>query len=468
MHHKYKVLGFKDVTLYTVSAMLFMDQIALAASLGATSMFWWGYVLIFLFIPMAMISSELGTTYPKNGGVYQWVRTAFGYRWGARISWLYWITNATWMPTVYILFAGMLSELFFPGLSLWQQVFIGIALSIFTAIFNIVSLKMGKWLPNLGAVLKIICVLAIGIAGINYGMANGFANVLTWETMVPTSGLEIAALGIMVYGVMGTELACSSADEMKNPTRDIPRAILASSLIVAAFNIFGTLGVLAAVPIEQTEITQIFVHSLYNLYGDTGFGYLFATLIACFVIFTLFTNMVTWSMGTNRAAIEAADEGELPRVFGIVHSKYQTPLGSALLAAAVSSASLLIYSLMANTAEDLFWSLMSFSAMIFLMPYVAMVLAFIKLRLTDNTERPFRMPVSNSVAVVIAGFVVLNIIGGIVMFVYIPGEPIDWTFTLQVLGGIASSLIVGELIIRYCEKKKNTITKHEEALQPSN
>lgn len=467
MQHKYKVLGFKDITLYTVSAMLFMDQIALAASLGATSLFWWGYVLIFLFIPMAMISSELGTTYPKNGGIYQWVRKAFGYRWGARISWMYWITNAAWMPSVYILFAGMLSELFFPDLSLWHQVFIGIALAIITACFNVVALNLGKWLPNLGAVLKVISVLALGIAGIQYGLDNGFANALTMDTMIPSSGLEIAALGIMVYGVMGTELACNSADEMANPKRDIPRSILASGLIVACFNVFGTLGVLAAVPAEETEVTQIFIHSLYNLYGETGFGYLFATMIACFVIFTLFTNMVTWSMGTNRAAIEAADEGELPKVFGIVHPKYQTPVGSALIAAAVSSTALLTYGLVADTAEDLFWALMSFSAMLFLMPYVAMVLAFIKLRLNDSTERPFRMPVSNSVAVVIAGFVVLNIIGAIVMFVYIPGEPVDWSFTLQVLGGIAVSLIAGEVIIRHCEKKKRS-SLDAAALQPSN
>ena len=69
--NKNKVLRFRDVTLYTVSAMLFMDQIALAASLGATSLFWWAYVLVLLFLPMAMMTAELGTTYPGGGGVYR-------------------------------------------------------------------------------------------------------------------------------------------------------------------------------------------------------------------------------------------------------------------------------------------------------------------------------------------------------------------------------------------------------------
>ncbi|MBS7724552.1 amino acid permease [Pseudomonas lalucatii] len=52
--------------------MLFMDQIALAASLGATSLFWWAYVLVLLFVPMALMTAELGTTYPGSGGVYHW------------------------------------------------------------------------------------------------------------------------------------------------------------------------------------------------------------------------------------------------------------------------------------------------------------------------------------------------------------------------------------------------------------
>ena len=86
--NKNKVLRFRDVTLYTVSAMLFMDQIALAASLGATSLFWWAYVLVLLFLPMAMMTAELGTTYPGGGGVYHWVRTAFGQRWGAQALWV--------------------------------------------------------------------------------------------------------------------------------------------------------------------------------------------------------------------------------------------------------------------------------------------------------------------------------------------------------------------------------------------
>ena len=277
--NKNKVLRFRDVTLYTVSAMLFMDQIALAASLGATSLFWWAYVLVLLFVPMALMTAELGTTYPGSGGVYHWVRLAFGARWGARLSWMYWVNNALWMPSVYILFAAMLSEFFLPDLSLWTQIAIGISLALLTALFNAVKLGIGKWLPNMGALMKLVAVLALGVGGIRYRLQHGFANPLTLDTLIPSSGMAIAALGIMVYGIMGTELACCSAPEMRNPVRDIPRAILAAGLLIAAFNVFGALGVLAAVPSDQTDVTKIFAESLYQMYGHDGLGGAFASLI---------------------------------------------------------------------------------------------------------------------------------------------------------------------------------------------
>lgn len=446
--NKNKVLRFRDVTLYTVSAMLFMDQIALAASLGATSLFWWAYVLLLLFVPMALMTAELGTTYPGSGGVYHWVRLAFGARWGARLSWMYWVNNALWMPSVYILFAAMLSELFLPDLALWTQIGIGIGLALLTTLFNAVKLGIGKWLPNLGALMKLLAVLALGIGGIRYGLQHGFANPLNLDSLIPSSGLEIAALGVMVYGIMGTELACCSAPEMRNPLRDIPRAILVAGLLIGAFNVFGTLGVLAAVPSDQTDVTKIFAVSLYQMYGHDGLGGAFANLIACFVLFTLFTNMVTWSMGTNRAAVAAARAGELPALFGVVHPRYHTPVGPALLASAVSIVVMLVYGLVASSAEELFWTLLSIFAMIFMLPYVLMSLAFIQLRLRDPQQRPFRLPLGNFGACLWAAVVGLHVLAGILLFVVTPGEPMDWSHAGKILVGVGLALAIGEWLIR--------------------
>jgi len=453
MQHK-KVMGLRDIVLYTVSAMLFMDQIAMAASIGATSLFWWGYVLIFLFVPLSMITSELGTAFPTNGGISTWVREAFGPRWGARVSWLYWVCNLIWMPSVYILFAGMFSTMFFPELGLWGQVFIGMGLAAFTAYFVTVPMNVGKWIPSIGAGLKLICVVVLAVGGIRYGLTYGFANDLSWGSLVPSSGYAIAAMGIMVYGVCGTEVASSCADEMSNPKRDIPRGLLISGVIVAAFNVLGTLGVLAAIPAEEAEITSIFTLSLYNIFADVPGGDFIATTIACFVLFTFFTNMVTWSMGSNRVAVDCANSGEFPKVMGIEHPKHKTPVGSAIIGAIVSCSILAAYGAMATTAEDLFWALLAFFAIILLMSYIAMVAAYGRLRFSSNAERPYKMPLSNTGAAIVAGFVGVHMFLAMVFFVYVPGEPIYWPFVGQVLAGVLLTVGYGEYMIRSQEKKR--------------
>ena len=102
------------MTLFTVCAILIVDQLAASAAIGVQSIFWWILTLILFFIPYGLITAELGSTYPQEGGIYAWVRRAFGPAWAGRTAWLWWVNVAFWMPSVYILFAGVLAELIAP------------------------------------------------------------------------------------------------------------------------------------------------------------------------------------------------------------------------------------------------------------------------------------------------------------------------------------------------------------------
>ena len=230
-----KTLKLKDLTLYTVSAILLLDTLAATASAGASSIFWWLLLGLVYFLPFGLISAEMGTTYPEQGGIYAWVRDAYHKRWASRVTWCYWVTNAFWCPAIYILFAGIFSQLFAPDLSLNWQIAIGIALAWLTVLINIVTMNVGKWIPNLGAILKAVIFISIIIGGIFYTLNNGMANPLTLEAMTPTWGNSLQYIPVIIYGMMGFELMSSSSDEIKDPGRDIPKAILYSGLIILAF-----------------------------------------------------------------------------------------------------------------------------------------------------------------------------------------------------------------------------------------
>src|SRR5512137_844611 len=228
-----KVLKTLDMTLFTVCAIIVIDTLAASASIGASSISWWIITLVLFFIPYGLITAELGSTYQGEGGIYVWIKRAFGEKWGARTTWYYWINVALWMPSVYVLFAGMFSQLFVPDLPLWAVIAIGILMTWVTVWIGIITLEAGKWVPNVGAFLKVLIMLVIGVGGILFATRNGVANDLSFKAILPSWDAGLAFLPVIVYNFMGFELMSGAAEEMENPGKDILSAILTAGALIA-------------------------------------------------------------------------------------------------------------------------------------------------------------------------------------------------------------------------------------------
>jgi amino acid transporter len=449
-----KVLRGLDMTLFTVCAILVIDTLAPSAAIGPASISWWIITLVLFFIPYGLITAELGTAYPEQGGLYVWVKRAFGEKWAARATWLYWINVALWMPSVYVLFASIFSQLFAPELSLWVQIAIGLVMTWVTVVIGIITLESGKWVPNLGAFIKALLMVVIGVAAIIYVSKNGVANDLSLGNLLPSWDAGLAFLPVIVYNFMGFELMSGAGGEMKNPGRDIPRAIIIAGVLIALFYILGTAGMLMALPLENLSLVGGIVDTLRILLGESGLGGLLVTILGIGALFTLLANMVTWTMGSNRTAAEAANEGELPAIFGKLHPVNLTPVGAFIITGIVSSVVLVIYGLMAGSAEDLFWTLFAFSSMIFLLPYLAMFPAFLKLRKSDpDIERPYKVPGGSGVAAVFAILCELFILQAIIFFVWVPGQTVDWGYAVPVLIGVVVTLVIGEILLWWTKRR---------------
>src|SRR6185436_7358977 len=132
-----RVLRGVDMALFTICAILFLDQLTAAASMGVQSIFWWLLTLVLFFIPYGLITAELGSTYPEEGGIYAWVRRAFGPAWAGRAAWLWWVSVAVWLPSVCILLAVIFSDVFAPEMGQGAKVLMIIALVWLTVGINI-------------------------------------------------------------------------------------------------------------------------------------------------------------------------------------------------------------------------------------------------------------------------------------------------------------------------------------------
>jgi len=448
---RHKTLGKSDMVLFTVSAILLLDTLAAAASIGASSIFWWLFLGLIFFVPFAMICAEMGCTYAEQGGIYAWVRNAFGGRWGSRVSWSYWVNTAVWIPAIFILFAGILKQLFLPNLSLQGQIAVGISLLWLAVALNAVTLDIGKWIPNFGAIFKIGVFVAVIVGAVLYTREHGMANAISLQSMAPNWNSSAQYIPAIIYGMLGFELVSASSEEMIDPARDVPRSIFISGFIIIVLYTAATAAVLAALPASEIDLVEGLMNTLNLFFDDGGNGRLFVLFLGIATLYTFFSNGVTWALGCNRAAAEAAQEGELPGFFGIEHKKLGTPIGAAIAMGVFGTLALMLYGFLSTSNEDLFWSLFAFSAVIFLLPYIGMLFAFIKSRNVDTEiRRPYKVPGGNTAAKTLAYICIVILALSVVLFVYTPGEGVQ----LPVLFGAFVMIAIGEVLIRVAEKRK--------------
>lgn len=451
-----RVMGLGDITLYTVSAILVVEMLTASAGVGTKTLAWWIIFIVLFFIPYGLITAELATTYPEQGGIYVWVRRAFGQRAAARTTYWYWVNVALWMPSVFLVFSGVFFQLFVKGgltewpHGKWPQVAMAVGLSWLVVLVGIMRLQTGKWFNNVGAAFKMIIILAIGIGGIVFAIEHGAANTIDASSFVPSFKVAKEFLPVIVYLMIGFELVSSMGDELKQPQKQIPRALLTSGVAITFFYMLATVGILLALSLSKLQLIEGLVETFEAIFGTTGAGEVVVYALGIGALYTFFSNMTTWTMGANRAAAEAAADGELPKLLGREHPTRRTPVAAFLITGVISTAVLIITALFINTQNELFFAIFAASSVIFLMPYLLMFPAVVVLRRKDpDRPRPFKVPGGELTLIVLATITTLIIAGGILLFIWpeIPNAPEEWAYTGPLLGVVVAALLVGEVIV---------------------
>ena len=450
-----RVMGLLDITLFTVSAMLVIDQLTASASIGTKTIGWWLLCIVIFLIPYGLITSELATAYPEQGGIYVWVKRAFGRRWGTRTTYWYWVNVALWMPSVFLLFAGVFSQLFVHSWSdwssgKWYQVGISIALSWLVVGVGIMRLEIGKWVNNIGAALKVAIILTIGIGGIVFAVRHGSANHINGSSFVPSFNVAKDFLPVIIYMLIGFELVSSMGGEIKKPEQQIPRAFFTSGVVTALLYVFATVGILLSLSLNKLSLVQGLVDTFKAILGTSGVGEAAVYVLGIGALYTYFTNMTTWTMGANRAVAEAASDGELPSFLAREDPKRGTPVIAFLVTGTISTIVLLIAAIFIKSQDSLYYAVFAASSVVFLLPYLLMFPAALALRIKEpDRPRPFRVPGGTRTLAALVGLTTLVIVATALLFIWpeIPHRPADWSYTGPLLGIVVGALVAGEALI---------------------
>lgn len=447
-----KEFHLMDAVMTIICVVFVAEAAAPVAAVGNSQYFWWLFLLITFLLPYGLISAELGTTYEGDGGIYDWVSQAFGKKWGGRVSWYYWINFPLWMASLALMFPDTISLLIgreigtIPALII-ELVFVWIV--VFISFYPVCD---SAWILNGAAVLKILIAFTLGILGIYGAVHYGAANQYTLKSLLPSFDLDsLSYISVIIFNCLGFEVICTFTNDMENPKKQIPQAIVIGGLFIAAIYIFMAFGIGVAIPTDQISVSTGLLESIQLLTGkETG---MMVTMIAIAFLLTLFGNMISWSLGVNNVAAYAADQGDMPSVFGIRSPKNDMPIGAAVMNGAVASIILIIAPWIPN--QELFWCFFALNLVMFLLAYVPVFPAFLKLRKIDSERpRPFRVPGGAIMTRVIAIIPMIMLIISLI-FTAVPLQFDAETLQsiLPITIGAVIFILIGEIIVRVKREK---------------
>ncbi|MCD8231564.1 MAG: APC family permease [Clostridiales bacterium] len=441
-----------DAILTVICVVFVAEAAAPVAAIGNSQYFWWIFMIILFLLPYGLISSELGTTYDNGGGLYDWVTTAYGHKWGGRVSWYYWINFPLWMASLAVMFPEMIGIITGKELGTVPSIIIELAFVWVVTLIARTPTADAVWILNGAAVIKVVLAIGVGVFGI-YGMVtNGLANPITIRNLLPSFDVDsLSYISVIIFNMLGFEVICTMSEDMENPKKQIPQAIVIGGLIIAIIYMFSAFGIGAAIPTSEVSTDSGLIDAFMLLTGKSG-G-VFISAVAILFLLTLFGNMVSWSTGVHEVAAYAADNGDMPAVFGKRDAKNNMPVGGVMVTAVVASIVVVIAPLIPN--EDLFWSFFALNLVMFLLSYVPMFPGFLKLRKTDpDRERPFKVPGSDGFLKVMAIVPMVLIIVALI-FTAIPMSLDSETLsaTLPITIGAVIFIILGEIVTRVSGKK---------------
>ena len=181
-----KKVSLVSTVLFTVCSILVLDSFVAPAIIGVSSITVWIISAIVFFIPYGLLSAELGSTFPDDGGIVSWVKRAFGDFPSVLVGWMYWVNVAFWMPAVFTAFSGWLALAIFPSMGIWAQAIIAVIMCWVIVLIGIRGIDLSVTVANIMAILKMAILLIFGIMGVVYGIKYGLANDFSLSNWVPS------------------------------------------------------------------------------------------------------------------------------------------------------------------------------------------------------------------------------------------------------------------------------------------
>jgi glutamate:GABA antiporter len=453
VHALPRAMGLRDLVLFNIVAVLSLRWFATAAAAGPSSVSLWVLAALLFFVPQGLAVSHLSARYPSEGGIYFWTKRSFGEGHAFLCGWCYWVNNILYYPNLLMSTAVVGTYVIGRGgtglESDWSYVLPATLAALWLAVgINIVGLRTGRWLQNLGAVGTYLPGLLIVGFGVYAALTRPPATPMTFDTLVPDLG-DWSSLNLwasIAFAFAGLELSAVLGDEVKDPRRTLPRSILISAPLIAFLYIAGTVSVLWLVPTGEVNIVSGFLQALHVGANDAGIAlaWLAPAAAAMYVVGNI-GGVGAWITGPARVAFVIGLDRYFPPAFGKVHPRWKTPYVAILVQAVLASVFLLVSVVgRGTTVEKAYLVILDTMLLVYFLPYIYLFLCY----LIDRLRGAGAASTSGRALAAVIGLsgLALTLLAMGIATVPPGGTEEPWLFRLKVIGGASVVVLLGGLV----------------------
>jgi APA family basic amino acid/polyamine antiporter len=275
---------------------------------------------------LALVFAYCSYFLPRVGGPFAYVSEAFDDFYGFLAGWSLWIAEILSLPVFALAFTQYL-EFFLPLTALQEILTKGLFLAALTLV-NVVGVKAAGRVNDLLTMVKLLPLIGIIVAGLAAFALYPPRFAANYLPLAPLGFSNLGtALVLIFWAYVGFELGTFPASEVKDPGRNIPRAIITGMAIVTVFYLSTNFVVFGMVPWQALAGSK----TPLVLVGAALFGTAGAAVMTAGALVSVSGSDESGILGTARLSYAMAIDGLFPKVFASIHPGYETPYAALVI-----------------------------------------------------------------------------------------------------------------------------------------
>jgi glutamate:GABA antiporter len=386
--------------MFSVAVIVSLRNLPLSAHYGFASLFFYILAALLFMIPYTLVSAELASGWPKAGGVYIWVREAFGERWGFFAIWMQWFHNMTWYPAMLAFMGSGIAYLFFEAELANNKTFLLIVILVGMwgiTLINFFGIKISSWISTFcviagtilpGTLLILLALIWMGIGrplAISFSLANFFPDLRHLSNLVFLAGIVLA--------LSGMESNANLAREVRNPQKNYPKAIFIATLITLFILAFGSMAIAVVIPQQNISLVSGLLNAFETFFDSFHMAWI-VPLMAILTVLGAIGELNAWTIAGVKGLFVTSEHGLLPPIFHKTNATH-TPTNLLFFQAIIVTIAAFIFLYLPNVNVS-YWMLSALSVQMYLFVYLLLFPAALVLRYRKpHVARAYRIPYGN-------------------------------------------------------------------------